>query len=75
MLRESHVGLRSFTKAAYALDSPQSLRKNAGDDPGRGADGLWSDRMVEGVAGRRRGGGATGTLRIVWTRSRRARTI
>jgi hypothetical protein len=75
MLRKCHVDLRSFTKAAYALDSPQSLRKNADDDLGRGADGLWSDRMAESAARRRRGNGATGILRTVWTRGRRARTI
>jgi len=65
MLRKSHVDLRPSTNAAYALDSPQSVRKNAGDDPGRGADGLWSDRMVGSVARRGCWNDATETLRTV----------
>ena len=65
MLRKSHVDLQPFTNAAYALDSPQSLRKNAGDDPGCGADGLLIDRIAKSVARRRHRNDAAGTLRTV----------
>jgi hypothetical protein len=75
MLRKNHADLRLFIKASYALDSPQSLRKNAGDDLGRGTGRLWSDCMVERVAGRRHERNAAGTLRAVHTRGRRAPTI